>query len=157
MNTYLLHLNYFRKRVLTTPTGVKLGEKHVVVGVFPASIAPEKFESCLQEPEVQDRIAELEREYRGVKLILSIDRLDYIKGIPEKLLAFEAFLEQHEEWVGKVVLYQVAVPIRTEIKEYQDLRAYVFELFYRINEKFRKLIVGDIRKHNILTKLYKEK
>ena len=51
--------------------------------------------------------------------MLGVDRLDMIKGIPQKLLAFEEFLEQHPEWRDKVLLVQIAVPSRTDVPEYQ--------------------------------------
>jgi trehalose 6-phosphate synthase len=56
----------------------------------------------LEKPAVQSRIAELEKRFAGVKLIVGVDRLDYIKGVPQKLHALEVFLTQHPEWIGKV-------------------------------------------------------
>jgi len=49
--------------------------------------------------------------------MLGVDRLDMIKGIPQKLLAFEMFLEKHPEWREKVLLVQIAVPTRTDVPE----------------------------------------
>lgn len=51
--------------------------------------------------------------------MLGVDRLDMIKGIPQKLLAFEKFLEENPEWRDKVLLIQIAVPSRTDVPEYQ--------------------------------------
>lgn len=51
--------------------------------------------------------------------MLGVDRLDMIKGIPQKLLAFEKFLDEHPEWSDKVLLVQIAVPSRVEVPEYQ--------------------------------------
>jgi len=62
--------------------------------------------------------------------------LDYIKGVPQKLHALELFLTQHPEWIGKVVLVQLAVPSRQDVEEYQNLRATVNELVGRINGRF---------------------
>jgi trehalose 6-phosphate synthase len=62
--------------------------------------------------------------------------LDYIKGVPQKFYALEIFLSRHPEWIGKVVLVQVAVPSRQDVEEYQNLRAVVNELVGRINGKF---------------------
>jgi trehalose 6-phosphate synthase len=90
----------------------------------------------LQKPKVQERIAALEKKFQGVKLIVGVDRLDYIKGVPQKLHALEVFLTEHPEWIGKVVLVQVAVPSRQDVEEYQNLRAVVNELVGRINGKF---------------------
>lgn len=108
----------------------------VTVGAFPIGIDPEKFDEGLQKPKVQERIAALEKKFQGVKLIVGVDRLDYIKGVPQKLHALEVFLTEHPEWIGKVVLVQVAVPSRQDVEEYQNLRAVVNELVGRINGKF---------------------
>ncbi|KAI9698098.1 MAG: Trehalose-6-P synthase/phosphatase complex synthase subunit [Bogoriella megaspora] len=120
----------------TTPNGVEFQGKVVTVGAFPIGIDPEKFEEGLKKPKVQERIATLERKFQGVKLIVGVDRLDYIKGVPQKLHALEVFLTEHPEWIGKVVLVQVAVPSRQDVEEYQNLRAVVNELVGRINGKF---------------------
>ncbi|KAH8726489.1 alpha,alpha-trehalose-phosphate synthase-like protein subunit [Phaeosphaeriaceae sp. PMI808] len=120
----------------TTPNGVEYDGKIVTVGAFPIGIDPEKFDEGLQKPKVQERIAALEKKFQGVKLIVGVDRLDYIKGVPQKLHALEVFLTEHPEWIGKVVLVQVAVPSRQDVEEYQNLRAVVNELVGRINGKF---------------------
>jgi trehalose 6-phosphate synthase len=110
--------------------------RSVTVGAFPIGIDPEKFNEGLVKPKVQERIAALEKKFQGVKLIVGVDRLDYIKGVPQKLHALEVFLTEHPEWIGKVVLVQVAVPSRQDVEEYQNLRAVVNELVGRINGKF---------------------
>ncbi|KAI9707200.1 MAG: Trehalose-6-P synthase/phosphatase complex synthase subunit [Candelina mexicana] len=120
----------------TTPNGVEFQGKIVTVGAFPIGIDPEKFTEGLKKPKVQERIATLERKFQGVKLMVGVDRLDYIKGVPQKLHALEVFLTEHPEWIGKVVLVQVAVPSRQDVEEYQNLRAVVNELVGRINGKF---------------------
>ncbi|KAM3070016.1 Trehalose-6-P synthase/phosphatase complex synthase subunit [Clarireedia jacksonii] len=120
----------------TTPNGVEFRGKYITVAAFPIGIDPEKFVDALGKPSVQDRIAQLERKFEGVKLIVGVDRLDYIKGVPQKLHALEVFLTEHPEWIGKVVLVQVAVPSRQDVEEYQNLRAVVNELVGRINGRF---------------------
>jgi trehalose 6-phosphate synthase len=120
----------------TTPNGVEYQGKHVTVGAFPIGIDPDKFSQGLQDTDVIKRIEQLKRSFNGVKVIVGVDRLDYIKGVPQKLHALEVFLTEHPEWIGKVVLVQVAVPSRGEVEEYQNLRAVVNELVGRINGKF---------------------
>ncbi|KAI9800247.1 MAG: hypothetical protein M1825_004231 [Sarcosagium campestre] len=122
--------------LVTTPNGVEFQGKVVSVGAFPIGIEPETFIEGLKKPKVQERIASLERKFKGVKLMVGVDRLDYIKGVPQKLHAFEVFLTEHPEWIGKAVLVQVAVPSRQDVEEYQNLRAVVNELVGRINGKF---------------------
>lgn len=120
----------------TTPNGVEFHGKLVSVGAFPIGIDPDKFSEGLRQASVQKRISTLERKFEGMKIIVGVDRLDYIKGVPQKLHALEVFLTEHPEWVGRVVLVQVAVPSRQDVEEYQNLRAVVNELVGRINGKF---------------------
>ncbi|KAJ3416713.1 Trehalose-6-P synthase/phosphatase complex synthase subunit [Chytridiales sp. JEL 0842] len=120
----------------TMPNGVEYEGRNVHVGTFPIGIDPEKFVEGLQLPRIQARIARLEERFKGVKVLVGVDRLDYIKGVPQKLHALELFLTQHPEWVDKVVLVQVAVPSRQDVEEYQHLQTVVNELVGRINGRF---------------------
>jgi trehalose 6-phosphate synthase len=122
--------------VETSPNGVEYEGKHVTVAAFPIGLDPDKFIDVLKRPNVMSRINVLRSKFNGVKLIVGVDRLDYIKGVPQKLHALEVFLTEHPEWVGKVVMVQVAVPSREDVEEYQNLRAVVNELVGRINGKF---------------------
>ncbi|RKF78006.1 Alpha,alpha-trehalose-phosphate synthase 1 [Golovinomyces cichoracearum] len=136
---YVRHFLSSCSRILeshTTPNGVEHHGKHVTVAAFPIGIDPEKFVEGLKKKTIQDRISTLERKFEGVKLIVGVDRLDYIKGVPQKLHALEVFLSEHPEWIGKVVLVQVAVPSRQDVEEYQNLQTVVNELVGRINGKF---------------------
>jgi trehalose 6-phosphate synthase len=130
---------------MTTPNGIEFQGKIVAAGAFPIGIDPDKFKEGLQKEKVQKRIAMLEQKFNGVKLMVGVDRLDYIKGVPQKLHALEVFLSDHPEWVGKVVLVQVAVPSRQDVEEYQNLRAVVNELVGRINGKFGIFYVHTMR------------
>lgn len=122
--------------LVTTPSSVKFEGRSITLGAFPIGIDPEKFTEGLKNPKVQNRIAGLESKFQGMKLMVSVDRLDYIKGIPQKLHALEVFLSNHPEWVGKVVLVQVAVPSRQDVEEYQNLRAVINEMVGKINGRF---------------------
>lgn len=119
--------------------------KTVKVSPFPIGIDPDKLEQGLKKPEVQKRIAQLKAQYEDVKIIIGVDRLDYIKGVPQKLHSLQVFLHYHPEWVGKVVFFQVAVPSRQDVDEYQELFKTVNELVGRINGKFGKLDRESIR------------
>ncbi|KAI0779115.1 glycosyltransferase family 20 protein [Irpex lacteus] len=114
----------------TMPNGVEFAGRLAHVGTFPIGIDPSS------SPSVQKRIKQLENRFGDVKVIVGVDRLDYIKGVPQKLHALELFLSQHPEWIGKVVLAQLAVPSRQDVEEYQNLRATVNELVGRINGRF---------------------
>ncbi|PLW31654.1 hypothetical protein PCANC_07853 [Puccinia coronata f. sp. avenae] len=118
------------------PNGLAFAGRYVHVGSFPIGIEPTKFQEALQTPSVQKRIQVLEQRFEGIKVIVGVDRLDYIKGVPQKLHALDVFLSEHPEWIGKVVLVQVAVPSRQDVEEYQNLRSNVNELVGRINGRF---------------------
>ncbi|KAJ3108898.1 Trehalose-6-P synthase/phosphatase complex synthase subunit [Phlyctochytrium bullatum] len=120
----------------TMPNGVEFEGRQVHVGTFPIGIDPIKFAEGLQNPKIRARIERLEKRFNGVKVLVGVDRLDYIKGVPQKLHAFELFLSEHPEWVEKVVLIQVAVPSRQDVEEYQHLQMVVNELVGRINGRF---------------------
>ncbi|KAH8065122.1 hypothetical protein JL722_2027 [Aureococcus anophagefferens] len=89
--------------------------------------------SASQGADVVWRTGELGDTFEGRKIIIGVDRLDYIKGMPHKLLAFELFLSRNPSWVGKVTLIQVGVPTRVDVAEYQTLAKHVNELVGRIN------------------------
>ncbi|KAJ3038866.1 Trehalose-6-P synthase/phosphatase complex synthase subunit [Rhizophlyctis rosea] len=120
----------------TMPNGVEFEGRNVHVGTFPIGIDPVKFSEGLNSDRIQSRIAALEEKFKGMKLIVGVDRLDYIKGVPQKMHALELFLSKHPEWIEKVVLVQVAVPSRQDVEEYQHLQQVVNELVGRINGRF---------------------
>ena len=104
------------------PNGVEFEGRYAHVGTYPIGIDPQSFLDVrvlvrfnaiinflkrffaqnLEKPAVKERIAALEQRFRGVTIIVGVDRLDYIKGVPQKLHALELFLTQHPEWIGKV-------------------------------------------------------
>ena len=124
----------------TTTRYVTFKNKRVNVGAFPIGIEPEKFTRAMQDPKVLERLAQLEHEFEGRHVMVGVDRLDYVKALPQKLRAFEMFLVDHPEYVGRVVMIQIAIPTRGEVEEYQNLRLLVNELVGRINGKFGRFI-----------------
>eukprot|EP00842_Homolaphlyctis_polyrhiza_P001051 jgi/Hompol1/1947/HPOL_002802-RA len=120
----------------TMPNGVEFEGRLVHVGTFPIGTDTDKFITGLTKDAVQLRIERLRRKFDGVKVIIGVDRLDYIKGVPQKLHAFELFLSRHPEWIERVVLIQVAVPSRENVEEYQHLQQIVNELVGRINGRY---------------------
>lgn len=127
-----------------TPEGVEDNGSLTRVAAFPIGIDPERFAAALEEDSVKQSIARLLKEYDGRKVMLGVDRLDMIKGIPQKLLAFEKFLEENPGWRNKVLLVQIAVPSRTDVPEYQRLRSMVHEIVGRINGKYGTLTENPI-------------
>jgi trehalose 6-phosphate synthase/phosphatase len=122
-----------------TPAGVEDNGSLTRVAAFPIGIDPDRFTAALESPEVRANVAQLLNRYAGRKVMLGVDRLDMIKGIPQKLLAFEKFLEENPEWRDKVLLVQIAVPSRTDVPEYQRLRSMVHEVVGRINGQYGTL------------------
>jgi trehalose 6-phosphate synthase len=70
-----------------------------------------------------------------MKVIVGVDRLDHIKGLTQKLKGFDSFLDDHPELRTKVVLIQVAVPSREDVKEYQELETELCTISGKINGK----------------------
>lgn len=94
----------------TSPSGVDatpIGACFVKCATIPIGIDPTQFVDALETDAVQDRLAELREQYGDRKVILGVDRMDYMKGIPHKLKAFSKFLDLHPEWVGECVLFYV--------------------------------------------------
>ncbi|XP_057967009.1 alpha,alpha-trehalose-phosphate synthase [UDP-forming] 1 [Malania oleifera] len=119
-----------------TPEGVEDQGRLTRVAAFPIGIDSERFIRALDAPEVQRHIKELKERFADRKVMLGVDRLDMIKGIPQKILAFEKFLEENPNWRDKVVLLQIAVPTRTDVPEYKKLSSQVHEIVGRINGRF---------------------
>jgi HAD superfamily hydrolase (TIGR01484 family) len=118
------------------PNGVEFEGRYIHVGTFPIGIDPDKFTDALKEEKILNRIQQLKNRFGDCKVIVGVDRLDYIKGVPQKMHAMEVFLSQHPEWVGKVVLVQLAIPSREDVEEYQHLRSAINELVGRINGQY---------------------
>ncbi|ESQ54516.1 hypothetical protein EUTSA_v10026761mg [Eutrema salsugineum] len=119
-----------------TSEGVVDQGKVTRVAVFPIGIEPERFINTSELSEVIQYMKKFKTDFGGRKLILGVDRLDMIKGIPQKYQAFEKFLEENEDWRGKVMLLQIAVPTRNGIGEYQKIKDLCHGLVGRINGRF---------------------
>ncbi|XP_078428264.1 alpha,alpha-trehalose-phosphate synthase [UDP-forming] 1-like isoform X2 [Wolffia australiana] len=127
-----------------TPEGVEDQGKLTRVAAFPIGIDSDRFTQALELRRVQSHIKDLRERFAGRKVMLGVDRLDMIKGIPQKILAFEKFLEENPSWRDKVVLLQIAVPTRTDVTEYQKLTSQVHEIVGRINGRFGTLTTVPI-------------
>lgn len=119
-----------------SPKGVKQRDHFSNVGIFPIGIDPTTFENAVASSSVNERIEELQERFGGKRVLLGVDRLDYIKGVPHKLMAIENLLSRHPEWKEKIVLVQIGVPSRTEVDEYKKLISQTNELVGRINGKY---------------------
>lgn len=115
------------------PGGLRYGGRFVRTGAFGIGIDAEAFRNAAGSPGVQARVEDLRRDAGGRALVLGIDRLDYTKGIPRRLLAVERLLERHPELKEEVLFLQVAVPSRERVDAYAQYRRTVDELVGRIN------------------------
>ncbi len=103
---------------------------------YPIGIDYQKFRAALNETATKKALGSLENSYKGMKVIISVDRLDYSKGIPQRLESFRTFLEMYPKWRGKVKLIMLAVPSRTEVGTYQQLRETIEQAVSRINGEY---------------------
>jgi len=117
---------------------LRSGERELRVGSFPISVDAAGFERRARRPEVAARAAEIRAREPGGKLVLGIDRLDYTKGLPQKLEAFRTLLRRHPEMQGRVTLIQIVVPSREDIPRYQEHKTLVDRLVGEINGEFTR-------------------
>lgn len=112
---------------------VRCRDRRVHVEVFPMGIDFDKFEELSRSSLVLNKVQVLKEQYQKRKLILSIDRLDYSKGILERLMAYESLLQQYPELRNKVVLYMLVVPSRDNVAQYKLLRDEIDRMVGHIN------------------------
>ena len=115
---------------------IAVGGRKVRIGHFPISIDFNAFMEQASAPEVAARAAELHKLLPRRKLILGIDRLDYTKGIPERLKAFHNVLTRYPELRERISLIQAVVPSREDIPEYNELKTEIEQLVGKINGGF---------------------
>ncbi len=105
---------------------------------FPIGINYALYHDAYDQPEVVSERAELKASYPG-KIIFSVDRLDYTKGVMQRLDALEAFLQAHPDWKGNLVFILVVIPSRDEIQTYGERKQMIEQAVGRINGKFATL------------------
>lgn len=115
---------------------VILDNQRTRVGTFPISIAFEEFANHAASHDVEHGANQFRHELNNKFLVLGVDRMDYTKGIPERLKAFRILLRRYPELRHRVTLLQVVVPSREEIPNYKDLRREVELLVSQINGEF---------------------
>jgi trehalose 6-phosphate synthase/phosphatase len=138
-----MHTDEYVQRFLTAvdETGMHRTHHHVIhdggrpvaVSASPMGIDAEDFDAVARQMAVTQHAGRL----RGTgPLFVGIDRLDYTKGIPERLRAFERLLEDTPALVGRARLLQIAVPSREAVNAYQRVRAVVEEIVRRVNRRW---------------------
>jgi trehalose 6-phosphate synthase len=124
----------------------RVGEKYFVAdaehrttaGVYPISIDSESFEREAMSLEVLNRVESIKNSLAGAKLILGVDRLDYTKGILERLSAYRMLLSRCPELRERVTLIQIVVPSREDIAEYRQLRLKIENVVSNVNGEYGK-------------------
>ena len=137
--TYVYHFARAVRMVLDReigPDSVTVGMREVRLRVSPMGIDHVEFERLAATPAVRAQTVALRESSGGRRLILGVDRLDYTKGIPRRLLAFERLLESTPDLRDKVRLVQLAVPTRAAVEHYKAFRRQINEIVGRINGEF---------------------
>jgi len=115
---------------ITTPDRVSKAD------VFPIGIGYEHYSTIARSPEVDAEVEKFREKLGDRKIIVSVDRLDYSKGIPNRLEAYGLFLEKHPEYREKVVFILVIGPSRIKVQRYAELKQQIEEMVGTINGKF---------------------
>ncbi len=116
------------------------GERETLVRAFPISIAPPSASQAVPR-EMLDKVRQ-EHQLAGKIVAVGVDRVDYTKGIAERVLAIDRFLEKNAQFRNKFVFVQIGAPSRTHIKRYHDLGSEIEELIERVNWKYSQ---GDYK------------
>lgn len=118
---------------------VQIDNHETRIGNFPIGIDAASYAKRAAAPEVEEQVRAIRNRYRDRQLVLGIDRLDYTKGIPQRLQAFANLLERFPELRGRIHLFQVVVPSRVGIHEYYELKAEIERMVGEINGRFAQL------------------
>ena len=118
---------------------IEVGGRRIGLGAHPVGLDLDRVQRALDDAEIQARITELRDDMRGLKLILSVERLDFTKGILEKLVAYETLLEDNPELRGKVTLVTICVPAAAGMTIYDELQSQIEQTVGRINGRFGQI------------------
>jgi trehalose 6-phosphate synthase len=129
----LLEARVDHERLAIDRGGRRTWVRHFPIGVDADEIAALAESSATRAAE---RAIKEPLRLDGCLVVLGVDRLDYTKGIPERLDAFHRLLEKHPEWIGKLCFIQIGVPSRIELEEYRAVLASTREQVERINRSF---------------------
>ncbi len=118
---------------------IRYADRSIEVGVFPISIDVDRYEQLACEPESVARVERLRDRHAsgGCQVGLSVDRVDYTKGIPERLRALTQLWEQQPEMRERFTMLVVATPSRSELAAYRDLEKEMVSTVREINDRFR--------------------
>jgi trehalose 6-phosphate synthase/phosphatase len=138
-HSYLQHFRHCLLRILGMDSEmdrVDIGGRFVRLDALPIGIATREFDRLMGDQSTIARTSELRARFEGCQILLAVDRLDYTKGVPDRLRTYRRLLDLFPRLRGKVVLIQVAVPSREQIPHYRELRREVDQLVGRINGEY---------------------
>lgn len=115
---------------------INVANRVVKLDVFPLGIDYEKYSRAHSEPEVQAEICRLNQKLGNCRIILSLDRQDYTKGICQRLEAFSLFLERRPDQHRKIIMILVVIPSAIRARPYKRLKVQIDELVKAINDKY---------------------
>ncbi|MGH9162221.1 MAG: bifunctional alpha,alpha-trehalose-phosphate synthase (UDP-forming)/trehalose-phosphatase [Vicinamibacteraceae bacterium] len=118
---------------------VPLDDHDVHLGAFPMGIDVAAFEALARHRRIDDEVATIRRRAGGRRILLGVDRLDYTKGIPRRLLSLGALLEKQPELADQIRFIQVAVPTREKVESYKTFRQEVEQLVGRLNGTYGRV------------------
>jgi trehalose 6-phosphate synthase/phosphatase len=124
---------------------IRLEERVVEVDSFPMGIDYDKYANAVHNKKVIKEVKRYNQEMDDLKIILTIDRLDYSKGLPQRVRAFKLFLEKYPEFQGKVSMVMIVVPSRDNIKHYNSLKEELDKRVGSINSKYGNISWTPVR------------
>jgi glucosylglycerol-phosphate synthase len=124
---------------------IEAGDRRVRLGAHPVGIDLKAIEGILERDDIQEKIRDIRAEIGDRTVLLSVERLDYVKGPLEKLQAFERLLEDYPDLHGKVVLLTISTPPAPGMRVYRATRERVDEAVGRINGRFSQLDWTPVR------------
>lgn len=112
---------------------VSYENRHIQADVFPMGIDYKRFSESHTRKDIQAEASDIVEKTMGTQVILSVDRLDYTKGIPERINAYDQFLTSNPEYKERVTLILIVAPSRTEVDTYEELKKEIQELVSETN------------------------
>lgn len=120
-------------------TRIDTGQRKVKLGANPVGINVHYIKELLKQEAILAKVNSIKKSINGKKLILSVERLDYVKGPLEKVLAFEQFLDEYAEFRGKVELVNICTPPASGMKIYDKIKHDLEHAIGRINGKYASM------------------
>jgi len=115
---------------------IDLGTRVLQATEFPMGIDYGRFAAATRQKSTRAAARELRQQYRGQKIILTVDRLDPSKGLVERMQAYQRLLRQNPDLCGHVTMVMIVAPSRTDVSEYKKLKARLDELLAEITDEF---------------------